>query len=868
MQQQLSEEEMEQARQWEEVEEEIEEVGLRKTRSQNHAAVPPAPVVTTATATATVTRIEDEVVFEERVDVEDGRGVIKFGDTESFVLEKNSSDEGLDVTAKITDIRKSLSTVINHQNGENIRDESLPCNLSTFDESYEERITRFKPSDSEIIERASIDLIKETDEETEFELERLLEKPNSHKFYCPNCNSCIEKIILLRREQERLLAAVNNLERSEPIETTFTCTSCYTFLVFIGNQLISIFTPRRKEPKGILTSCADVGSERSCTEGSDIEALVPSRSLDISLPDQSYQPPSIQKASLPVLPSDNGGLANNLTPTLEEVKEDIVEGSSLPQGDDQRQYVEENGVTTKDPLHNLNGTLFDQNGHIPYTQNASTSVNLFGIEGTEIGTTISLTEGSSLTKEVKIDIREKVDDAMEMNNEDENNIQEAAFHKESIIEIGESGKQEETFHEGYADETKGKGPLEPRFSQAAQSVSVSETHIAPKSANKWGVVKGVVYGGLTESSKGPGVVTSDIASGSMEPGDFQTAQDVTGSETITITETENAKKWGILKGIVNVGLTKSITSPSVVPSPVEAIGSMGPGDFQNAQDVTGSETITITETENAKKWGILKGIVNVGLTKSITSPSIMPSPVEAIGSDEPLASPITQVIPVPEAPTISGPENSKKWEILKSIVYGGLIESITSLSIVTSAAGADATTLNILALGLANLIGGLFVIGHNLMELRNDQSRESTSQTSKEMDRYYRQLGQRENFKLHATVVVLSFLLFGLVAPVTYGFSFLKSGNKDMKLVAVAAASLLCITMLAIGKAYIQKASSFYGYIKTILYYVIAGFMASGVSYVVGDLIKKLLEKLGLFESASTLSLPGTALAKSGWGFY
>ena len=42
---------------------------------------------------------------------------------------------------------------------------------------------------------------------------------------------------------------------------------------------------------------------------------------------------------------------------------------------------------------------------------------------------------------------------------DENNIQEAAFHKESIIEIGESGKQEETFHEGYADETKGKGML-------------------------------------------------------------------------------------------------------------------------------------------------------------------------------------------------------------------------------------------------------------------------------------------------------------------------------------------------------------------------------------------------------------------------
>ena len=70
----------------------------------------------------------------------------------------------------------------------------------------------------------------------------------------------------------------------------------------------------------------------------------------------------------------------------------------------------------------------------------------------------------------------------------------------------------------------------------------------------------------------------------MEPGDVQTAQDVTGSETITITETENAKKWGILKGIVNVGLTKSITSPSVAPSPVEAIGMCKPLQNTNVWD--------------------------------------------------------------------------------------------------------------------------------------------------------------------------------------------------------------------------------------------------------------------------------------------
>ncbi|RVW33236.1 hypothetical protein CK203_105680 [Vitis vinifera] len=82
----------------------------------------------------------------------------------------------------------------------------------------------------------------------------------------------------------------------------------------------------------------------------------------------------------------------------------------------------ENGVTTKDPLHNLNGTLFDQNGHIPYTQMLQLLLIYLALKELKLGTTISLTEGSSLTKEVKIDIREKVDDAMEMNNEGMGNI--------------------------------------------------------------------------------------------------------------------------------------------------------------------------------------------------------------------------------------------------------------------------------------------------------------------------------------------------------------------------------------------------------------------------------------------------------------
>ncbi|KAL3610132.1 hypothetical protein D5086_001152 [Populus alba] len=135
-----------------------------------------------------------------------------------------------------------------------------------------------------------------------------------------------------------------------------------------------------------------------------------------------------------------------------------------------------------------------------------------------------------------------------------------------------------------------------------------------------------------------------------------------------------------------------------------------------------------------------------------------------------------------EGTTDSELRGAKKLEIVKSIVYGGLIESITSLSVVTSAAGAEATTS----------------------------------------------------------------------PPAVYGFTFMETDDKNFKLAAVAVASLLCITILAIGKAYIQNSPK--PYLKTVLHYFFTGIMASGVSYVAGDLAKKLLEKLAWFE-------PGEAVA-------
>nr|XP_016481677.1 PREDICTED: uncharacterized protein LOC107802658 isoform X1 [Nicotiana tabacum] len=201
-------------------------------------------------------------------------------------------------------------------------------------------------------------------------------------------------------------------------------------------------------------------------------------------------------------------------------------------------------------------------------------------------------------------------------------------------------------------------------------------------------------------------------------------------------------------------------------------------------------------------------------------------------------------------------------EIIKSIIFGGLAESIASLSVVSSAAGGDTTTLNILVLGMANLIGGLFIIFHNIWELKRDRYEQASNQImERHVDRYRQLLGRRENFTMHAVVAVLSYIIFGLVPPIVFGFSFRKSDDREFKLVAVAAASLVCILMLATGKAYVQRAPK--SYFKTIATYIILGFTVSGVSYAAGILFKRLLEKLGFFEPSSTVNLllpeiPGT----------
>lgn len=94
---------------------------------------------------------------------------------------------------------------------------------------------------------------------------------------------------------------------------------------------------------------------------------------------------------------------------------------------------------------------------------------------------------------------------------------------------------------------------------------------------------------------------------------------------------------------------------------------------------------------------------------------------------------------------------------------------------------------------------------HNLVELKSEQYKSISSNKKEETDRYWELLGRRGYFRLHATVALISYIFVGILPPIIYGFSFTKGHHKEYRLRVVDCAFLLCIILLAIGKAHVQE---------------------------------------------------------------
>lgn len=121
--------------------------------------------------------------------------------------------------------------------------------------------------------------------------------------------------------------------------------------------------------------------------------------------------------------------------------------------------------------------------------------------------------------------------------------------------------------------------------------------------------------------------------------------------------------------------------------------------------------------------------------------------------------------------------------------------------------------------------------------------------------KYKELLGRVEHFPLHMFLAILSFLVFGAVPPVAYGYVFHETSDKDFTIVVVAVVSFVCVGLLGIFKAYIDRCTGFGEYVKTITYYLTTAVAVSGVSYAAGNLAMRLIEKLGLFETGTGVNM-------------
>nr|PNR28953.1 hypothetical protein PHYPA_027645 [Physcomitrium patens] len=172
-------------------------------------------------------------------------------------------------------------------------------------------------------------------------------------------------------------------------------------------------------------------------------------------------------------------------------------------------------------------------------------------------------------------------------------------------------------------------------------------------------------------------------------------------------------------------------------------------------------------------------------------------------------------------------------QYLKSIVYGGLDVSLTSLGVIAAAAGGDAKTRNVLALGLAYFCFGFIAFFYKIQDLH------SVSRT-----RFRESVGPR--FWVNGPLAMLSFLVFGPLPALAFGLSFRQSNGHDYKMAVTVVVSTVALALLGFGK--VASKMTKLSYTRTVSTLIITGVVAAVVGFYSGYYISKLLESFGTFD--------------------
>ncbi|KAH1061559.1 hypothetical protein GYH30_004844 [Glycine max] len=754
---------------------------------------------------------KNSVYFDEQQDDEvNGLNGVQNGDASVSVHLTNLGEREFDVQADQLVFQNSLCSEISDQCMKTV-DNKLPSTteISHLHNSSDIQATAITNFPEETSTKEAPILIEEIDEQLEeFDVEAVLAKQETHDLFCPNCRSCITKRVILKKRKRNTQKSGSKSKRDKP-ENTHNLDNeakCDELRTRGSSQLLdSTAQPKAKQDvHANVTPEPDIVSPEPSADNNQphgepevfrclacLSFFIPSgKCLDMFRFDGASKSESARNP--PSIPASN------------------LQNPSIPQGSNANWLTslftwKKGGKTSDAPLEHSGAGSAEQRNSTLNSNDEPTSL--------EIGPSKGPLADTSDIKNVK----------------STSNINHGHGGMNSLIS---STNDFSSIQSG----TKGAGDL---MNGVQSDVQNSVDFLAEKQL----LAGNQIFG--KEEKKNASV---DIIR--------------TGSQVLKESPKDGDKTPEIVKNGYYYSLGQGAQSPLQSSGSAVLANGVASNKQNSGIDVILPSKPNIILLDNVKKE-IEKGIhhptgnenkggdvildVERGAFESTTSHT-----ADNIPAEDAIITELQTQVQNGEQPRdeVGEPQG---WEILKSIVYGGLVESITSLGIVSSAVSSGATPLNIIALGFANIIGGLFILGDNLIDLKKDNSGEDQMQTNAQ-NRYQESLGRRENFLLHAVVAVLSFLIFGAVPLVIYGLLINKNYHTEVKLATVAATSIVCIILLAIGKVYTSKAPK--SYIKTVLYYVTLAISASGVSYIAGNLIKDFLEKLNQPESGFAITMP------------
>lgn len=157
-------------------------------------------------------------------DANNGPSEAQNGDGARSVLLTNNGIGDFNMQVQNPVIQKSLCNEVNNQYMKTVEDKGPLSSelLSPMNDSYEIKAADVKHFDDETSTKASPELIKDIDQQPrDLDVEEVLAKQETHDLFCPNCNSCITKRVILRK-RKRSIRNMDTADGSDLVDRSAT----------------------------------------------------------------------------------------------------------------------------------------------------------------------------------------------------------------------------------------------------------------------------------------------------------------------------------------------------------------------------------------------------------------------------------------------------------------------------------------------------------------------------------------------------------------------------------------------------------------------------------------------------------------------